>query len=164
MNSNYLFPTVCKRVGWGLFVPFAIMGLILIFGYEDWLPALPCKVIALFNGPEWVTEKAVGPSPVVQIITDNMIEEVIIIGLVIALGLIAFSREKDEDEFVEHLRAKSLVWSLKVNMVLVLIATLFLYDSNFLVFTWTYLFGVPLLFAIKFEIELYRFRHQSDEE
>ncbi len=164
MNSNYLFPTVCKRVGWGLFVPFAIMGLILMFGHEDWLPTLPCKVIALFNGPEWITEKAVGPSPVAQIITDNMIEEVIIIGLVIALGLIAFSREKDEDEFVEHLRAKSLVWSLKVNMILILIATLFLYDSNFLAFTWIYLFGVPLVFAIKFEIELYRFRHPSDEE
>ena len=147
-----------------LFVPFAIMGLILMFGHEDWLPTLPCKVIALFNGPVWETEKAVGPSPVAQIITDNMIEEVIIIGLVIALGLIAFSREKDEDEFVEHLRAKSLVWSLKVNLVLILIATLFLYDSKFLAFTWIYLFGVPLVFAIKFEIELYRFRHPSDEE
>lgn len=147
-----------------LFVPFAIMGLILMFGHEDWLPTLPCKVIALFNGPEWITEKAVGPSPVVQIITDNMIEEVIIFGLVIALALIAFSREKDEDEYVEHLRAKSLVWSLIVNMILILIATLFLYDSNFLAFTWIYLFGVPLVFAIKFEIELYRFRHHSDEE
>ena len=147
-----------------LFVPFAIMGLILMFGHEDWLPTLPCKVIALFNGPEWITEKAVGPSPVVQIITDNMIEEVIIFGLVIALALIAFSREKDEDEYVEHLRAKSLVWSLIINMILILIATLFLYDSNFLVFTWIYLFGVPLVFAIKFEIELYRFRHPSDEE
>jgi len=147
-----------------LFVPFAIMGLILMFGHEDWLPTLPCKVIALFNGPEWITEKAVGPSPVVQIITDNMIEEVIIFGLVIALALIAFSREKDEDEYVEHLRAKSLVWSLIVNMILILIATLFLYGSNFLAFTWIYLFGVPLVFAIKFEIELYRFRHQSDEE
>jgi len=147
-----------------LFVPFAIMGLILMFGHEDWLPTLPCKVIALFNGPEWITEKAVGPSPVVQIITDNMIEEVIIFGLVIALALIAFSREKDEDEYVEHLRAKSLVWSLIVNMILILIATLFLYGSNFLAFTWIYLFGVPLVFAIKFEIELYRFRHPSDEE
>ena len=164
MKSNYLFPTVCKRVGWVLFVPFAIMGLILMFGHDEWLPALPCKVIALFNGPEWMTEKAVGPSPIVQIITDNLIEEVIIFGLVIALALISFSREKDEDEFVEHLRAKSLVWSLKVNMALILVATLFLYGGNFMAFTWIYLFGVPLLFAIKFEIELYRFRHQSDEE
>ena len=155
---------MCKRVGWVLFVPFAIMGLILIFGHNEWLPALPCKVIALFNGPEWATDKTVGPSPIVQIITDNMIEEVIIFGLAIALALIAFSREKDEDEFIEHLRAKSLVWSLKVNMALILVATLFLYNSNFMAFTWIYLFGVPLLFAIKFEVELYCFRHQSDEE
>ncbi len=164
MNSNYLFPTVCKRVGWTLFVPFAVMGLILIFGNKQWLPELPCKVIALFNGPEWITDKATGPAPIVQIITNDMIEEVIIFGLVVALALMAFSREKVEDEFVEHLRAKSLVWSLKVNMALLLIASLLLYGNSFMDFTWIYLFGVPLLFVIKFEIELYRFRSTTNEE
>ena len=162
MKTNYLFPPLCKKIGWVLFVPFAILGLLLVFSDQS-LPSLPCKVIALFNGPTWVTETATGPSPIVQFITDNIIEEIIIIGLVVALALIGFSRTKEEDEFVEHLRAKSLVWSLQVNMLLLIIATLFLYGSNFIAFTWIYMFGVPLLYIIKFEIELYLFRHDSHD-
>ncbi len=82
----------------------------------------------------------------------------------IALSLIAFSREKDEDELVEHLRAKSLVWSLKANVALLIVATLILYSDYYVTFAWIYMFSVFLLFIIKFEIELYRFRHSSHEE
>jgi hypothetical protein len=163
MNSNYLFPMVCKRIGWALFVPFAIMGVILLID-DMLLPALPCKVIALFNGPELSTESDVGLSPAFQFITNNMIDELIVWGLTIAMALIAFSRESDEDEYVEHLRSKSLVWSLKFNMVLLLVATLFLYGANFVTFNWIYLFGIPLLYIIRFEYELYHFRHVNDDE
>lgn len=163
MNRNYLFPAACKRVGWILFLPFAILGVTVLFA-DFAIPELPCKVIALFNGPEWITDKSVGPAPVIQIITDNMTEEIIIIGLVVSLGLIVFSREKDEDEFVEHLRAKSWIWSLKANAILLLIATLFLYGPNFLVFSWIYMFSVFMLFIIKFELELYHFRHSSNDQ
>ena len=162
MNSNYLFPTTCKRVGWVLFVPFAILGLIILFSVFE-LPELPCKVIALFNGPEWINEKSIGPSPIFQVITDDIVEEIIIIGLIISLSLIVFSREKDEDEFVEHLRAKSLIWSLKANAILLLSATLLLYDVNFFVFSWIYMFSIFALFIIKFEYELYHFRHSNND-
>ena len=30
MKSNYLFPTVYKKIGWVLFVPFAIIGIIFL--------------------------------------------------------------------------------------------------------------------------------------
>lgn len=162
MNRNYLFPVACKRVGWVLFIPFAILGLIILFT-DIALPELSCKVIALFNGPEWITETSTGPSPMVQVITDDLFEEVIIIGLIISLALIVFSKEKDEDELVEHLRSKSLIWSLKANAILLLFATMFLYGMNFLIFSWIYMFSVFALFIIKFEYELYHFRHSSDD-
>ncbi|MBR1882721.1 MAG: hypothetical protein IJ808_06870 [Muribaculaceae bacterium] len=163
MNSNYLFPTSCKRVGWVLFIPFAILGLIVLFSNVV-LPELNCKVIALFNGPEWITEKGTGPSPIFQIITNDLVDEIIILGLIISLGLIVFSKEKDEDEFVEHLRAKSLIWSLKANAILLLIATMFLYGFTFFAFIWVYMFSIFVLYIVKFEFELYRFRHSDNEK
>ena len=144
-----------------LFVPFAIMGLILMFGHEDWLPALPCKAIALFNGPKWITEKAVGPSPVVQIITENMIEEVIIIGLVIALGLIAFSREKDEDEMTGQIRMRSFVWSLWFTTFVLAFGILFIMGLNFLSFCVVALYLYYLVYILKFNLTMRRIRREG---
>ena len=162
MKSNYLFPTACKKIGWVLFVPFAIIGIIFLAD-SSLLPEIKWNPIVLYTGFQ-LTDHGQVPGEFFKTINDDMIEEIIVWGLAIALSLISFSREKDEDELVEHLRAKSLVWSLKANVVLLIVATLILYSDCYVTFAWIYMFSVFLLFIIRFEIELYRFRHSSHEE
>ena len=162
MKSNYLFPTMCKKIGWVLFVPFAIIGIIFLVN-SSLLPEVKWNPIVLYTGSQ-LTDHGQILGEFFKTINDDMKEEIIVWGLAIALSLIAFSREKDEDELVEHLRAKSLVWSLKANVVLLIIATLILYSEYYLTFAWIYMFSVFLLFIIRFEFELYRFRHSSHEE
>ena len=162
MKSNYLFPTMCKKIGWVLFVPFAILGIIFLVN-SSLLPEVKWNPIVLYTGSQ-LTDHGQIPGEFFKTINDDMKEEIIVWGLAIALSLIAFSREKDEDELVEQLRAKSLVWSLKANVVLLIIATLILYSEYYLTFAWIYMFSVFLLFIIRFEFELYRFRHSSHEE
>lgn len=162
MKSNYLFPTVYKKIGWVLFVPFAIIGIIFLAD-SSLLPEIKWNPIVLYTGSQ-LTDHGQVPGEFFKTINDDMKEEIIVCGLAIALSLIAFSREKDEDELVEHLRAKSLVWSLKANVVLLIVATFILYSDYYVTFAWIYMFSVFLLFIIRFEIELYRFRHSNHEE
>lgn len=162
MKSNYLFPTVYKKIGWVLFVPFAIIGIIFLAD-SSLLPEIKWNPIVLYTGSQ-LTDHGQVAGEFFKTINDDMKEEIIVCGLAIALSLIAFSREKDEDELIEHLRAKSLVWSLKANVVLLIVATLILYSDYYLTFAWIYMFSVFLLFIIKFEIELYHFRHSNHEE
>lgn len=162
MRSNYLFPTACKKIGWALFIPFAIIGTIFLTD-GSLLPEIKWNPIVIYTGA-YLTDHGQVPGEFFKSINDDMKEEIIVWGLAIALSLIAFSREKDEDELVEHLRAKSLVWSLKANVALLIVATLILYSDCYVTFAWIYMFSVFLLFIIKFEIELYRFRHSSHEE
>ncbi len=162
MRSNYLFPTACKKIGWVLFIPFAIVGIIFLAD-GSLLPEIKWNPVVIYTGAH-LTDHGQVPGEFFKSINDDMKEEIIVIGLAIALSLISFSREKDEDELVEHLRAKSLVWSLKANVILLIIATLLLYNDQYVTFAWIYMFSVFLLFIIRFEIELYRFRHSSHEE
>ena len=153
MRSNYLFPTACKKIGWALFIPFAIVGIIFLAD-GSLLPEIKWNPVVIYTGAQ-LTEHGQVPGEFFKTINDDMIEEIIVWGLAIALSLIAFSREKD---------AKSLVWSLKANVALLIVATLILYSDYYVTFAWIYMFSVFLLFIIKFEIELYRFRHSSHEE
>lgn len=162
MRSNYLFPTACKKIGWVLFIPFAIVGIIFLAD-GSLLPEIKWNPVVIYTGAH-LTDHGQVPGEFFKSINDDMKEEIIVIGLAIALSLISFSREKDEDELVEHLRAKSLVWSLKANVILLIIATLLLYNDQYVTFAWIYMFSVFLLFIIRFEIELYHFRHSSHEE
>lgn len=60
------------------------------------------------------------------------IDEVIVIGLMAGLLLVAFSRERDEDEYTTRLRASSLVWAVLADSLFVLLATCFLYEFAYL--------------------------------
>lgn len=96
---------------------------------------------------------------------DGILDEVSIVGLTIALLLVSFSREKDEDEYIAKLRMESLVWAILLNYMLVILATLFIYDIAYLYVAFISMFTVLILFIIKYNWVLYHFRKTvtSDE-
>lgn len=76
---------------------------------------------------------------------------------------VAFSKEKVEDECITQIRMNSLIWSLLVNMVFVLISTLFVYGWSYLIVMAVYPFSTFFLFMIKYNISLYKFRKSNEE-
>lgn len=127
MKMNYLFNNKYKKYGWFILVPSIILGFLsTIFEYEP-------KFLD-FNLPSIFTySKNIFTS------TNNILNE--ILGTLTIIGgiLVAFSKEKLEDEYISKLRLESLVWSVYVNYTVLLISLLFIYDFAFF---WVMIFNM----------------------
>lgn len=147
MKKNYLFPTTFRKIGWCLFVPFVIMGLICLFNANDesWLK------VSAFSVIPW------------GIIKNSLFDEISVIGLAISLLFIAFSREKDEDECIASIRSSSLIWATIAGYLLLIVCTMLIYDLSYLNFVFIDLFMILILFITKYNIELYKFRRSNND-
>lgn len=154
MTNNYLLPAVYKKIGLWMILPF-IAGCIYCLFFGDGHD-LSCTVFAIasdgLDHAKWFSLcKGVG-----------ILDEICMIGLLVSLVFIAFSREKDEDEFIERIRMQSLVWALMVNAFVLVFGIAFFYEFAFLYFCFIFLFLIYFLFLIKFHCELYRFRKMEE--
>lgn len=147
MKKNYLFPTTFRKIGWCLFVPFVIMGLICLFNGNDesWLK------VSVFSVIPW------------GVIKNSLFDEISVIGLAISLLFIAFSREKDEDECIASIRSSSLIWATIAGYLLLIVCTMLIYDLSYLNFVFIDLFMILILFITKYNIELYKFRRSNND-
>ena len=158
MSRNYLFPARFQKFGWFLLVPFGLMFLLFAFGpdsiKEQWrMPVFAIADEELFQKTIWFS------------FTSNAVfDEVTLIGLIVSLLLIAFSKEKDEDEFISQIRLNSLVWALLINYGILILAELFVYGFPFLNVLYFNLIMILVLFVIKFRIELYKLKTNAGNE
>lgn len=149
MKSSLLLPNKFKLLGWILFIPSFLTGLnILITGYE--FPFLQTNVFTIF--PEI---QAVEPSTI-WIINTNITFTIVGLVFIISSLFIAFSKEKNEDEFIASIRLKSLLWAVLVNYLLLILAFLVIYELNFLSVMTYNMFTVLLLFIFRFHYLLFR--------
>ena len=161
MSSKLLLPNKLKIIGWCLFIPATIFGIIIsITDFEvSWLHA---KVIALFNDDFFATT---GKNQTFSIIDTNLTRTVVGVLFIIGALFVGFSKEKREDEFIEKLRLSSLLWAVWVNYILLLLAFLFIYGSTFLTVMMYNMFTVLLLFVLRFNFILYKnFKTVQDEK
>ncbi len=116
MTTRLLFPHRYRLIGWLIFVPSALLGLATMYAefQIDWLEF--GKSVKLLDG-------VMG--------SNNLTDEVAGIGTIIGLLLIAFSREKTEDEMSSHLRLEALQWSVYANYLVLIVAILLVYDTAF---------------------------------
>lgn len=156
MKTNYLFPEIFRKIGYFLFVPFFISGLYCLFG--DGTDKLPFHVFALLYD-----KGGFGHTEFCGWIENGLLDEISIIGLTISLLFIAFSKEKEEDECIVHIRMQSIVWAIIVNYAILILATAFIYDTIYLSFTFINLFTVLFLFILKYNWELYKFRRTNND-
>ena len=158
MKTPLLLPYRYKRIGWLLFVPALIVGLLALTVHDHllgWRLTLPSVV----------SDGLLSPSRYFTLvkaeITYTLAGSLTIIGGL----LVAFSREKEEDEYVAQLRLSSLLWAVLVNYGLLLLAFLTVYGTAFLMVLPLNMFTVLVLFIARFEYALYQNRKwASDEE
>jgi len=145
MNKNYLFPHRFRIVGW-------VLAIVAVVGYL-WLPEIHFKMPSLYFNTFFDDENESG---FFRMATANSLSIAMIL-LTIGLLFIGFSKEKVEDEFVQYLRAQSLIWATYVTAILFIATTLLIYGIAYIYVPFLVFYVFLILFIIKFRIELYRF-------
>lgn len=167
MKKNYLFPHRFKWIGWSLFMPFALLFFVVpaFFDFiDDDLISFPTLMIIIselgnFDGGNVQNGLIAGFQ------REGMFDEICLVAMSLGLLFVSFARERDEDEYVEHLRLHSFAWAIKVNTVLFILGTWFFFGSLYLWFILIWLFSLFLIYIAKFQWELHQMRKgASDEE
>ena len=137
MKSRFLLPPHYRKIGWAIFIPFLILGILSIhmdFEFE-WLSfKIRQQTSGFLDNPE----------------IENFTNELAAIGVLIGLIFIAFCREKIEDEFMMKLRLESLVVAVLVNYGLLLLAILFVYGLGFFLALVYNMYTVLIIFIARF--------------
>lgn len=141
MNTLQLFPHRFKIIGWFIFIPSLILGLISLSGVMNFEISLP----VIYNSGFFADEKQDFLRTADIDLFPNLFGVLIIIGGI----LVGFSKEKIEDEYISSLRLKSVFWSLIATYSIVLILFISIFGT---------LFFTAMIFSIFLPLVLYVFR------
>ena len=128
------------------------MAIVVVVGYL-WLPEIHFKMPSLYFDTFFDDENESG---FFRMATANSLSIAMIL-LTIGLLFIGFSKEKVEDEFVQYLRAQSLIWATYVTAILFIATTLLIYGIAYIYVPFLVFYVFLILFIIKFRIEVPRF-------
>ena len=157
MKKNFLFPPICKQIGWILLIPSLVL-YVLTLGdvIDDHLLSFPTLCLSL----DKYTTQSSGITWEIQ----GMLMEITLALLMVSLLFISFSREREEDELITALRFQSFAWAVKINAVLLIVGTWIIFGGLYLYFIIFCLFSIFVLYIGRFEYELYQLKKLSHEE
>lgn len=142
MNTLQLFPNRFKMIGWFIFIPSLILGLISLSGLMNFEISLP----VIYNSGIFNDENQ-GFLKTAEIdLFPNLFGILIIIGGI----MVGFSKEKIEDEYISSLRLKSVFWSLIVSYSIVLLLFITVFGSLFLTVMILIIFLPLVLYIFRF--------------
>ena len=124
MKTNYLFPHKFKFIGLLILIPTILMYFFIDFKNSNFL----------VQGPEFLTFNVPHFFEDAQLLTyklENLYNGLIGMVILISSLMIAFSKEKEEDEFIQKIRLDSLVWATYFNAFVLFLSLMFLYDWQF---------------------------------
>jgi hypothetical protein len=157
MKTNYLFPHSCKKLGWFVLIPFLVLA-IAYFALKlepEWLNV---KVFAIFD------DEFFGKFKFFHFVQNNIIDEIISIGILVGGFLVAFSKEKIEDEFISKIRYESLLWATYLNYTILAFSIIFMYGGIFFWVMTFNLFTILTFFIIRFNWIIYSYKKQIEDE
>ena len=147
MQTKLLLPGRLKYIGWVIAIPaFVLMILNLHYGFTfNFLnyAAKEVQKISFDNGFLF------------NIQYNNFTDEIGSILLLTGLLLIAFSKEKDEDERISKLRLESLLWAVFINSIFIFLSIILFYSELFLRIMAYNICTTLILFIIKFNLTIY---------
>lgn len=158
MKTHFLLAHAYKKIGWFLFIPGMLLGAIYLLFPVDQIDYFNLNVFSIGE------QTFGGKTSFFTVLENNFLDE--IIGLLIIIGslLIAFSKEKSEDEFISKIRLESLLWATFINYLILIFTIIFVYDMLFfwvLVFN---MFTVLIFFIIRFNWVLNKSKNQIGDE
>lgn len=149
MNRNYLLPHGFKIAGIWMFVPFFAACLWLLLSGE--LDCGRIKWPAFSISPNELMSEPTGWFDVIE---NDPVNEIAMLGLLVSLCFMALSKEKDEDEMTGHVRMQSFVWSFWVTAAVLAFGIIFIYGLAFMEFAFAAIFLVFMLYILKFNLAM----------
>lgn len=137
MKNLWLLPQWCRKAGWVLFIPCAILGLYIIF-VEEYAP---------MNIEFYPALKA----------------NIAIIGTLIGLYMVAFSKEKIEDEFINALRMDAMIKAFILNSIIIALGSLAVYGIQYVYMLSITQYFVLLAYIIIFQYNMHKYTCKNEE-
>jgi hypothetical protein len=140
--KKFLLPHYCKTIGTILVligIVFSVLYLKFDFNYTTSVFA----VLSIYLENQFFV-----------ITQTNIIDEITLILFVVGFGLIVFSKEKNEAEYLNALREKAVTNAIIVNTFFILFSILFIYGGGFLGILGFNLFSVFIFYLIFFYLSL----------
>jgi hypothetical protein len=152
-TKHFLLPTSFQRIGWIILVPSIALGLY-FFKTQSNLSFLDIT-------PPLGTEN---PSSIFYQKTINL--TLTISGILILVGaiIIAFSREKQEDEYIQSLRLQAWTRSILISNLILFLGLIGFYGLDFMEFLTYNMFSTLFIFIALFRYTLYRFYRAEHEK
>ncbi len=142
MKKLPLLPHVYQKLGFVLFIPFLALGI---------------AVLATDFEFTWLTYHfSVRDNTLMAVHTQNFTDEMASAGCIISLMLIAFSKEKTEDEAIQFFRLASLQWAVILNYLVLIVGILAVYGMGFLSVMTYNMFTILIIFVIRFRFVLFQ--------
>lgn len=158
MKTHFLFPNKYKKIGWILFLPSLLAGLILFISGIDFGNYFKMNVFAIYS------DQFLSGTKFFTITENGVLDEIIIVLIIVGAILISFSKTKNEDEFISKIRYESLVWATYLNFILMIIATLVIYGFAYFNVLLANVFAMLLFFIIRFHFMIYKLNKSSNDE
>ncbi|WP_228850733.1 hypothetical protein [Aegicerativicinus sediminis] len=95
-------------------------------------------------------------------VENDPIDEILCLLVIIGGLIIAFSRQKVEDEFINKLRMDSLLWAILINYAILILAIIFVFDMAFFDVLIFNMFTTIVFYILRFHF-LYR-KYLTNEE
>jgi len=143
MNTLQLLPNHFKKIGWLIFIPSLISGIVSLTGIINF-PDISLPVFYNSGFPLSSEESGLFKNTEIDLFP-NLFGILIIIGGI----MVGFSKETIEDEYISSLRLKSVFWSLIITYSIVLILFLTIFGT---------LFFTAMILIIFLPLVLYIFR------
>lgn len=150
MLTKILLPHSLQKIGWIMILPFSV----LLFAVNYLTFELSWLSVPDFKYAQEGISKLLDPDKT------NYTLEFALIGVFLSLFLIAFSKEKQEDEYIQKLRLDSLLVAFYVNTFILILGTLLFYGFGYLEFMGYNMFTIQLIFITRFKWILYQ-QHRS---
>ena len=161
MKTNFLFPNRFRIIGWILLIPATILGCMVIFNDFEF-SFLNIKVLSLMPAEIDATP---GITPQIfkfrSIVDDNFTSEIASILFIVGALLVAFSKEKNEDEYIAKIRLESLMWATYVTFAIQIFCILFFYEFRFLLSMIINMFTILIVFIIRYNYIIFSSKIQK---
>ena len=154
-----LFPSKYKILGWVLLLIGVVLGIILMineFDYPNWSMSV-FPLIGEESGFLTRNESLVWAD-------NNVADEVASVLMIIGGILVAFSKTKDEDEFISKIRMESLIWATYVNYGILLLTIMLVFDMSFFNVLIYNMFTILFFFILRFNYILIKSRKLLNDE
>ncbi len=137
MKTLWLLPERCRKIGWALFSACGILGLYIML-VEQYMP---------MNIELWPAIKA----------------NIAILGTLAGLYMVAFSKEKIEDEFINSLRMDAMIKAIILYCIIIAITSVTLYGFWYVYTLSATQYFVLFAYIVIFRYNMHKYSCQNEE-